>query len=119
MEEWFETPSIPINLSNRNKVRIALFKIKGEAKEWKRSQLKRYKGSPPNIQPAWPTWAAFRADFLAKWGESNEAANALRRLNNYQWDKHKRDSVKKILTTLDTLLVESGITDEEQKKSFL
>ena len=66
-----------------------------------------------------PAWQVFRTNFLAQWGESNESAKALQKLKQYEWKTHKKDHIGRILTTVDTLLQESGITDEEQKKSFL
>jgi hypothetical protein len=43
----------------------------------------------------------------------------MRELNSYTWKNNKSHSLAKRLTTLDTLLLEAGITDEEQKKSYL
>jgi len=43
----------------------------------------------------------------------------MQELNNYTWKNNKGHSLAKRLTTLDTLLLEAGINDEEQKKSYL
>src|SRR6266478_8580817 len=43
----------------------------------------------------------------------------MRELNNYTWKNNKGHSLAKRLMTLDTLLLEAGINDEEQKKSYL
>ena len=41
-----------------------------EAIEWRNAQLRKYSTQGQH----WPTWDNFKMDFLAKWGESNEAA---------------------------------------------
>jgi len=120
LEEWLDTPGMPQNLTDRNKVRMALFKIEGEANQWKNSRLAKYKtitAAHPNGE--WPSWVEFKTDFLAQWGESNEAAKALRQLKNYEYRRHTKTPLGQILTTVDTLIQEAGIGDEEQKKSFL
>jgi hypothetical protein len=120
LEEWLDTPGMPQPLSDRNKVRMALFKIEGEANPWKNSRLSKYRAiTAAHPQGNWPSWVDFKADFLAQWGESNEPAKALRQLKNYEYREHTKTPLGQILTTVDTLIQEAGINDEEQKKSFL
>jgi hypothetical protein len=120
LEEWLDMPGMPQPLSDRNKVRMALFKIEGEANPWKNSRLSKYRAiTAAHPQGDWPSWIDFKADFLAQWGESNEAAKALRQLKIYEYRKHTKTSLGQILTTINTLIQEAGINDEEQKKSFL
>jgi hypothetical protein len=57
LEEWLETPGMPLALSNRNKVRMALFKIEGEANQWKNSRLAKYK----TVTAAHPCYVWFRS----------------------------------------------------------
>jgi hypothetical protein len=98
---------------------MALFKIEGEANQWKNSRLAKYKTiTVAHLQGQWPAWNDFKTD-LAQWGESNKAAKALRQLKNYEYRKHTRTSLGQILTTVNTLIREAGINDKEQKKSFL
>jgi hypothetical protein len=47
------------------------------------------------------------------------AAKALGKLKQYKWKRHPKESINEILTTVDTLIQEAKIADENQKKSFL
>ena len=114
MEEWFDMPGVP-QLNNQNKVRIILMKLSGDTTDWRASKLRYYNSQGQ----AWPTWDVFKTDFIGKWGETDEAAKALRKLREYTWETHKKHSLSTIIMTVDTLIQESGIANEGQKKSFL
>ena len=115
MEEYFQAPGVPVGLTDRNKVRLALFKMEGEALDWRNTMLRQF----TTEGRVWPTWNAFRTYFLGKWGESNETAKAMRQLMNYTWKTAKGDDIPTRITKLSTLLQLARITNDEQKRSFL
>ena len=116
MDEYFTAPDVvAAHLGNRDKVRLALFKLKGKAEQWRDAQLRGYTAEGAT----WPTWAEFVTTFKTKWGEPNQSAKALRELKNYIYKTHKKDPLRTILTTVDTLIQDAQIVDEEQKISFL
>jgi mevalonate kinase len=61
----------------------------------------------------------FKKTFVTRWGESNIAVKALGKLKQYKWKQYLKESINEILTTIDTLIQEAKIADEDQKKSFL
>jgi len=115
VDEYFNSPRVNLP-ENRDQVRYVLFRIGNEAEEWANSELQQYK---ENNDAHWPTWNAFKETFKLRWGESNIPAKALQKLKVFKWKMHKHLRIGEILTTLDTLIQESKITDEDQKKSFL
>jgi hypothetical protein len=64
-------------------------------------------------------WNTFKEMFKLRWGESNIPVKALQKLKAFKWKSHKHLGIQEILMTLDTLIQESKIMDEDQKKSFL
>ena len=115
IDEYFRSPGVTMQ-SDRDRVRYALFRIGDEAEDWANSELRKYKA---DNDTHWPTWAEFQTAFQARWGESNVPAKALKKLKDYKWKAHANSSIGEILTTVDTLIQESKITDEDQKKAFL
>ncbi len=115
VDEYFNSPGVTLP-NNRDRVRYALFRIGEEAEEWANSELRRYK---EDNDGHWPSWTAFKNIFKLRWGESNIPAKALQKLKAFRWKNHKHSSIGEILMTLDTLIQESRISDEDQKKSFL
>jgi hypothetical protein len=116
LDLYFISPGVVgAQLNDNHKISFALFKMGGEAEAWRGAEIRRL--SQPG--GAWGTWEEFKTKFRTRFGVSNEAAKALRILKGYIWQRHKKEPLGTILTTVDTLIQESGITDEEQKKSFL
>jgi hypothetical protein len=115
VDEYFRSPGVTLP-EGRDRVRYALFRIGEEAEEWANAELRRYK---EDNDGHWPSWNEFKDTFKLRWGEANIPAKALQKLKAFKWKSHKHLTIGEILTTLDTLIQESKIKDEDQKKSFL
>jgi hypothetical protein len=114
LEEYFGARGVQLT-NDRDRVRYALFRLGAEAEAWGDAELRKYTAATGT----WPPWVDFKKTFITRWGESNIAAKALGKLKQYKWKRHPRDSINEILTTVDTLIQEAKIADEDQKKSFL
>jgi hypothetical protein len=95
--------------------------MSSRAAPWRDTELRKYTAPAIGnlLAGTFPTWNNFKPLFITCWGDLNIPAKALATLQNFKFDKSRWLTLTQIITQLDTLLGEAGVTDEQQKKAYL
>src|SRR6266850_8002813 len=118
LEQFFQLPSIAGTINDdRTKILYTLFRMKGEPEVWRNAKLRHYTSGEGDAN--WPTWITFKTDFTNHWGDCNSAAKVLKVLAKSTYRKGSQKTMRMALADIQAHILEAGINDEEQKKSFL
>jgi hypothetical protein len=96
---------------------FALNKIKGDAREWKHERLRKYE-MIENGHSSYPTWIAFKEEFLLRFSPEEFEDKALTRLIRLTSKRQKEKDVINYIGDFETLISQANITNERQKLTY-